>query len=127
MERYQLHTFKALVEAERWFYLNERRISRFLDRLRDELGWEDEQVKEILLGLSPKDFQKISSNCKIEDFPGRERVDADQYEIHWDIDEKVGKPAPTRNTLSISLKIIIDEDVDGPFAGLVTFHGSGSP
>lgn len=127
MELYPLDDFKQLVGAERWFYLNERRIYKFLDRLNDELGWTDENIKEVLLGLSADDFQRTVRDCKVANFPGKLHVDADQYEIHWDIEAKIGRQDVTVNTFSFSLKIIIDVDVDGAFAGIVTFHASGSP
>lgn len=119
-----LDEFKLLVRDGRWSYLNERRAFKTMRKL----DWTDDNVAEVLLGLSERhDFQKQVRNCEINDFPGQDRIDADQYEIHWNEDEKMGKNSPMGGTVSLSLKIAIAEDVDGSFAGLVSFHLSGSP
>lgn len=107
-----------------WAYLNERRAFK----TKEKLGWSDNDVAEILLGLNgQKDFQKSVSNRRVNDFAGHEFIDADQYEIHWHEEEKIGKREPMRGTVSLSLKIAVAEDADGRFAGLVSFHISGSP
>lgn len=119
-----LEEFKALVREGNWAYLNERRAFK----TKEKLGWSDNDVAEILLGLNgQKDFQKSVSNRRVNDFAGHEFIDADQYEIHWHEEEKIGKREPMRGTVSLSLKIAVAEDADGRFAGLVSFHISGSP
>lgn len=119
-----LEEFKALVRDGNWVYLNERRAFN----TKEKLGWTDNEVAEVLLGLDgEKNFQKSVKECKVNDFPGQEFIDSDQYEIHWNEVERVGKREPMRGTVSLSMKIAVAEDADGFFAGLVTFHISGSP
>jgi hypothetical protein len=119
-----LEEFKTLVREGSWAYLNERRAFK----TKEKLGWSDNDVAEMLLGLNgQKDFQKSVSNRRVNDFPGHEFIDADQYEIHWHVEERVGKSGPMPGTISLSLKISVAADADGRFAGLVTFHISGSP
>jgi hypothetical protein len=119
-----LEDFKALVRAGNWGFLNERRAFK----TKDKLGWTDNNVAEMLLGLDEaKDFQKTVRDCKVNDFPGQEFVDSDQYEIHWDEEAKIGKRGPMPGTVSLSMKIAVVQEADGYFAGLVTFHISGSP
>lgn len=119
-----LDEFKALVKEGNWTYLNKRRATN----TKEKLGWSDNEVAEMLLGLNGQtDFQKPVANCKVNDFLEQEFINADQYEIHWHEEEKIGKRGPMPGTISLSLKIAIAEDADGVFAGLVTLHTSGSP
>ena len=120
MPLYDLEAFKTLVREGEWAYLNERRPFR----TKDKLGWNDDDVAEMLCGLSANDFQKAVPNCTVTCFPTCDLVDADQYEIHWDDSEKVRKSMPTLGTISLSLKLALVSDVDGAFAGLVTLHTS---
>lgn len=119
-----LDEFKTLVREGNWAYLNERRAFK----TKEKLGWTDDNVAEVLLALNERqDFQKSVSDRKVNDFPGHDFIDADQYEIHWHEEEKVGKRGPMPGTVSLSLKITVAEDADSRFAALVTFHISGSP
>lgn len=122
MSLYSLSQFQNLVREGEWDYLNTSRP----EQTKDKLGWGDAQVATMLCGLTNEDFQKTVADCKVHHLPGRELIDADQYEIHWDDGADVRRPRPGAGTISLSLKIAIAADENGNFAGLVTLHTSGS-
>ncbi len=124
-----LKQLQALVEADEWDFLNELdgrawfgEAWKFMDRLE----WTNDDVKAMLLGLTEDDFQKPVSNCAICGIPGRPFIDADQYEIHWDDEERHRSDEPRMGCISISLKIALVRDLDGSWTGLVTMHSSGN-
>lgn len=123
MALYVLQDFQNLVASSKWSYLNKRRAHNNLDKL----DWSDVDLARLLSSLSPNDFQKTVLNCKINDFPGQDYIDADQYEIHWNEITSNREPNSTRNgTFSLSLKIAIMNIEQNQSAGVVTFHLSGS-
>lgn len=122
MALYPLNEFKSLVASSNWSYFNERRPHKTLD----ELGWEDDYFIRVLYGLSEDDFQKTVKDRKINNYPHQDIVDADQYEIHWDIKNCVGRKDPTNSTISLSLKIAIITNQFGRIAGIVSLKPSGS-
>lgn len=122
MAIYHLKDFKNLLTSDNWSYFNRRRSIATLDKL----DWSDDYFLTFLNGLVEEDFQKTVTNCKIEDYPFAEYVDADQYEIHWDVDEHVRRQSITGSTLSLSLKIAIITNDHGQIAGIVTIHTSGT-
>ena len=122
MAIYRLNDFKNLLATENWDYFNRRRSIATLDKL----DWSDDYFLTFLNSLVEEDFQKTVSNCKIEDYPFAEYVDADQYVVHWDVDEHVRRQLITGSTLSLSLKIAIITNEHGQIAGVVTIHTSGS-
>lgn len=122
MALYHLNDFKELLASDNWCYFNRRRAIGTLDTLE----WEDDYFLTVLDGLTEDDFQKTVANCKIEDYPFAEYVDADQYEIHWDVDEHARRQFITDSTVSLSLKIAVITNEHGQIAGVVTFHTSGT-
>lgn len=122
MALYQLDDFKRLVGSDNWCYFNRRRAIGTLDKLE----WEDDYFLLVLCNLTEDDFQKTAPTCKIEDYPFAEYVDADQYEIHWDEENRVRRTSLVGATVSLSLKIAIITNEQGQIAGLVTLHTSGT-
>jgi hypothetical protein len=122
MALYSLEVFKELLLASSWCYLNEKRAFDTLDKL----GWDHDNLLQVLSQLHKEDFQKTVPNCKINDYIGVDYVPADQYEIHWDEEGNFRRPISTRTTTSLSLKIAIMTNTEGQAAGLVTIHLSGS-
>lgn len=106
---YCLNYIKFLVEQGNWEYANWKRTERTLDKY----GWEDEDVEAVILNMTVSNFQHVAPGCTITEIPGNSCVDADQYETFWD-----------GAYLSVKLALVSDEQ--GEFAGLVTFHSSGS-
>ena len=125
MAIYNLEEFQTLVLSSKLEFLNVRRTTNNLDKL----DWDNNKLKKMLCGMNSDDFQKTVKNCKINDCPSAEYVDADQYEVHWDEDACIRRNRNdlARSTVSLSLKIAIITLDDGELAGLVTFHLSGSP
>jgi len=80
----------------------------------------------MLCRMTQNDFQKVAPNCKINEFPGEDFVDADQYEVHWDEETGTSCGNLFRATVSLSLKIAIMTTPDGQQAGVVTLHTSGT-
>lgn len=122
MARYNLDEFKSLVNSSKLRFLNTRRTTSSLDKLE----WSNEDLARMLCGMHSNDFQKTVPKCRINDCPGHEYVDADQYEIHWNEDTRTRSNHPNYPAVSLSLKIAIIITPDGQSAGLVTFHLSGS-
>jgi hypothetical protein len=122
MAIYNLEEFQILVKATRWHYLNERRTFKHLDKL----NWSDEEFTIMLSSLTVKDFKKSFQNNKVNDYPGLDYVDADQFVIHWDMDEHVRKDRASDSTMELSMKIAIIRDTLGNLSGIVDFHLSGS-
>jgi hypothetical protein len=118
MALYPLQDFQALVASTKWCYLNERRAFRALDNL----GWTDDDLAKLLCGINPSDFQKTVPNCAIQDFPGEDLVNADQYAVYWDEDTGTSCGDIYKATVSLSVKIAIMTTPDGQSAGVVTFH-----
>lgn len=118
---YDLATFQALVRHSQWCYLNERRPKQTCEKY----GLTDNDVENVLCGLTPEDFQKSVPNCRVLDaFDGCDFVDADQYSINWHEDSKTRRTLWSKDTIDFSLKIAIVTDSQGDAAGLVTFHAS---
>lgn len=122
MAIYNLEEFKSLVKANRWHYLNERRTFKHLDKL----DWSDEDFTTMLDCLTTDDFKKSFSNNKVNDYPNLDYVDADQFVIHWDMDEHVRKDRASSSTLELSMKIAVISDAIGNLSGIVDFHLSSS-
>lgn len=118
---YDLTAFQALVLSSDWCYLNERRAFR----TKDKYGWTDEDIADILCALIEADFDKSVPNCKINEHPKLDYVDADQYRIYWDEVARCRRSQHGSSTVELSLKIAIVTDADGKAAGLVTLHPSG--
>jgi hypothetical protein len=122
MALYHLQDFQELVASSKWCCLNKRRAFRTLDKL----GWSDDDLAKMLCSMRPNDFQKIVPKCKVNDFPGEDYVDADQYEVHWNEEVAASCGNLMDATVSLSLKIAIVTGLDGQKAGVVTFHISGT-
>lgn len=123
MPLYNLDDFKKILREHGYDLLNPSRASDNLDKL----NWDEDYFLNFLLNLDSKDFQKTVPNCKINNCPVAPKillVDADQYEVYWD--EENNCRSATRYTAALSLKIAILADDNGNYAGVVTFHMSGS-
>lgn len=105
---YCLEYLQDLVKEGYWDYLNLTRTEKTLDKY----GWDEDDVQQVLLNMSARDFQKIQRDNTTTVARYRGRVDADQYETFWD-----------GAYLSIKLALV---DNGGELTGLVTFHTSGS-
>ena len=118
---HDLIKFKELVKSSNWCYLNKKVPFRTLDNL----GWDNQQVENVLCALTDRDFQKLVPNCRVTEFLGCEFVDAAQYEIYWNEVSNTRQDAWSKEIISLSLKIAVVTDDEGQAAGLVTFHLSG--
>lgn len=122
MALYNLNEFKSLLASGNWMYFNERIPHKTLDNL----SWDDDYLIQVLSGLSASDFQHTVNDCKIENYPYADIVDADQYELFWDTDNHVRQTSINNKTISLSLKIAIISNEHGRISGIVTFKPSGS-
>lgn len=120
--RYCLSYFKQFVAKGDWYFFNDTRVLRNLDKL----DWNHDDLAKVLMGLHSRHCQKNVSNCIVNELDGYETIDSDQYEVHWDHDENRAKPYPQTGTVSLSLKISIVDDDCGEACGVVTFHTSGA-
>ena len=118
---HDLKQFQDLVRSSNWCYLNIRRPSLTLEKLK----WNDSNVEQILCALTAANHIKISLNCDVEEFVGCDSVDADMYRIYWDEQKCKGYTRWSAETIELSLKIAIVTDDEGQAAGLVTLHLSG--
>jgi hypothetical protein len=124
MALYSLAEVQALVEAGEWDYLHTRRA--FITR--ENLNWTDNDIALVLCALSESDWQTTALRCTVENPSriGSKFIDADQYEIFWDVELKVRRSGPVDGTVALSLKVAIASDVGGKFTGVVNLHTSGS-
>lgn len=118
---------------DNFYFLNEDETRQYQGvtwRTMDHLVWERENVKTLILALDPNvHWQKEVPNCAVIQPDGPARVDADQYEIHWDDVNKVWYPDPTLRRpggCSLSLKLALVTDGNGQAAGIVDMHFSGT-
>ena len=129
MAIYQLSEFQSLVASNRWAFLNNTRPKKHLNIL----GWDNNNLAEILCRLEANDFRKTFKNQIVNNLPGVNTIDADHYVVNWDIDNWVrrshqwvqGHPI-SPSIIELSIKIAIVETSNGSLAGLVTFHDSMS-
>ncbi|TKC81629.1 type II toxin-antitoxin system MqsR family toxin [Trinickia terrae] len=129
MPYFDLTRLQELVSKDCWDFLNEVDGRSWFGRawkLMDDLGCTNEDVKAVLLGLTPADFQKTRFDCAVSTLPGHPTVIADQYEIHWDDEKRRRVERPLCGCISLSLKVTVVEDENGDLTGLVTLHSSGS-
>lgn len=115
---YCLRYFKEALQAGNWHICNENSIEKALDNL----GWNYKNVASVLLSLTNSDFQKTRENMIVNDLPGYDALDCDQYHIHWSDETKSRVGEHQDWDVGISLKIAVIVDDEGILSGLVTFH-----
>lgn len=128
MALYDLAQLQQLISDGQWDFLNEvsgRRWYGEAYKLMDKLDWTESDVAEMLCGLTGNDWQKTVPDCIVNNLPDVDTVSADQYEIHWDEEEKCSRSEPQAGCISLSLKLALVQDSNGQFVGLVTLHTSG--
>ncbi|PRF97432.1 hypothetical protein C6Q14_28215 [Burkholderia ambifaria] len=124
---HDLARLKQLIRQGDVAFVNWKRIERTLRKL-DWINDPDQgeaRVHQVIMGLVHEEcFQKVALGCKCEhNVPvGQDRFDANQYEIHWDVEEGVRRDTPCDGTLSFSIKLTEVVDDNGPYCGIVTFH-----
>jgi len=104
---YCLPYLQELVAGGYWDYLNLN--NRMLATL-DNYGWDRSNVADAILKMTSGNFDKVVPNCKYEEDPGPDFVDADQYKMFYD-----------GGHFSLKLALV---DRNGELAGLVTLHSS---